>query len=906
MKRTTFFLACSLLTGLTVNAQVLDTIYNAKTALPAAASWTELKLDKTISDSAAVITQELLGGALKLKALNSNNKDSKLGWYKTGLGLNLSTGYTIEIKAKVNNAAKNGAFNLQGYDNQGKGFRFGIYNSYLTNQTNPLGATTTVASSIDNSTGFHTFRLAVAPSGLVTVYRDKVLMGTFPISAFYFDNIIVNGGFEDGANLTDGSAFPDFLSKGLLYRSTVATDKRTGNYGLIMNSNGKTENTGTNYNAATQEKARTREIAVKPNTKYDISITRRRSAIEPWAWRDMGAFYNTQVGTQGGTDVRGTNAIFTGVNDNFWQIHNQTITTPADVKSIRFEFPSWIRDGNKTTAISSFDDFVFREQPTLAVGVTTAPAVFTPNALPLPANYTNLIKNGDFENWNIDNAGNPVTIKSKDGLRDSTVTWALSDLASGSDNNPNRLDPLWNGLVRIQRNDQTNDGLTTGDGGATVWAHSGTSALRFSTLGNNANSFDFKVQLKTNTKYRFNFWHKSPKWDDAGWLKVKIGEGDDATAIWGHELRAKNNVWTNSDLVFTTGADAANTTLHLYTNAASHGNWWNLYLDDLVLYEVTEATDPDITAGKTNLIANSDFEDVAHSNDGTAYDWALASTNTNADANYPVKWNDTWGSFVKLQNQQKLTDTGLQFAHSGTKSMRFSFLDDQGGAKTFEGITKDSLPSTYRINLNFQKELQPNKTYTFVFWVKAANYPDRGRLIVANGDIQLWNDELSTRNINWTRQVVTFSTTAATHTLRLYTTFGGWFNFYLDDVALYEEATYVPYQANGDSYLFFGKSQGTEDTDVEIQYVAVNNTGAFAPANPATGTFVAPAVGNLKVTSNAGMLTINASKPTFVVVYDVAGVRVAEFNVQSTKSLSLPQGIYVVKSASEVMKVVNK
>lgn len=901
MKKSTFFLAGILLAGSTVNAQVLDTIYNAKTQLPAAASWMELKLDKTISDSAAVITQELQGGALKLRAVNSNNKDSKLGWYKTGLGLNLSTGYTIEIKAKVNNALKNGAFNLQGYDNEGKGFRFGIYNSYLTNQSNPLAATTTVATSLNNSDQFHTFRLAVAPSGLVTVYRDGVQTGTFPLSAFYFDNIIVNGGFEDGADVNDASCFPDFLSKALLYKSSVLTDKRTGNYGLVMNSNGKVERTGGDYNTATQEKARTREIAVKPNTKYDISITRRRTAIEPWAWRDMGAFYNNQAGTQAGADVRGTNAFFAGVNDFHWQIHNQTITTPADVKSIRFEFPSWTRDNNKTTAINTFDDFIFREQPTLKVGATTAPAVHTPN--PLPANFTNLIKNGDFEDWNIDNLGNPITIKSKDGLRDSVVTWALSILGDGNDNNMNRFDPIWNGNVRIQRHDQSNDGLTAGNG-SQLWAHSGNSSLRFSTMGNKANNFDFQMQLKPNTKYRFNFWHKNPKWDDAGWLKIKLGEGGDETAIWGHELRARNNVWTNCDLVFTT--DATNTTLHLYTTSATHGDWWNQYFDDMVLYEVTEATDPDLFAGKTNLIANSDFENIAQNNDGTAYDWALATTDTNLDSNYPVKWNEMWGSYVKLQDRQKLADTGIQYTNSGTKSLRFSFLDDQGRAKTFEGITKDSLPSTYRVNLKFKKELLPNKTYTFIFWIKSANYPDQGRVIVANGDIQIWNDVLNTRNINWSRQVVTFSTTAANHTLCLYSDFTGWFNFYLDDIALYEESNYIPYQSNGDSYLFFGKSQGVEDTDVEIQYVAINNTGAFAPANPSTGNMDVRAAKNMWATSETGSLTIYTGKPTFVRVYDITGACVAEVNVQSAKELSLPRGVYVVKSADEVVKVVNR
>jgi len=888
MKRSTFFLGCFLFTGVTLSAQVLDTIYNAKSMLPAAASWNELKLDNTISDSAAVITQEIQGGILNLKTVNAKNKDSKLGWYKTGLGLNLSTGYTIEIKAKVNDAAKNGAFNLQGYDNQGKGFRFGIYNSYLTNLTNPLAATTMVASSMDNTSAFHTFRLAVDPTGTVTVYRDLVLMGTFPLSAFYFDNIIVNGGFEDGTDVNDHSSFPDFLSQGLLYKTSSLHNKNIGNYGLMMNSNGLTEDKkGGAFDPATHENARTREIAVKPNTSYDYSVTRRRTAIEPWAWRDLGVFDNTQLGTEGNIDARGTNIFYGSANDNQWETQSQTFTTSADAKSIRFEFPSWIRNSGANGS-ASFDNFVFRETPSLVVGATTAPAVYTPN--PLPATYTNLIKNGDFEDLTIDNAGNPTT-------------WALSD-QSGSNNNPNQFDPLWNGLVRLQIYDQGNDGLTSGNG-STNWAHSGNNSLRFSTLGNAANNFDFKQVLKPNTKYRFNFWHKSPKWPDQGWINVKIGEGGDNTAIWGQQLSGQDNVWTNCDLVFTTGSDPTNTTLHLYTNSTLHGDWVNLYLDDLVLYEVTATTDPDLFAGKTNLIANGDFEDATLNNDGTAYNWALSSTNTDVNNNYPVAMNDVWGNFVQLQDRQKNADTGIQYAHSGTKAMRFSFLDDQGAAKTFEGITTDSLPSAYRLNMNFKKELEPNKTYTFVFWIKTANFGDTGRLIVANGNIQLWNDVLSSRMINWTRQVVTFSTTAANHTLNMYSTFGGWDNFYLDDIALYEESTYVPYQANGDSYLFFGKSQGTENTDVQIQYVAVNNTGAYAPVNVSTG-IVAPEVKNLKVTSNNGLLMISVTKPAFVKVYDIAGSCVAEINIESTKNLTLPQGLYIVKSADEVLKVMNK
>ncbi|MDR1809368.1 MAG: InlB B-repeat-containing protein, partial [Prevotella sp.] len=79
---------------------------------------------------------------------------------------------------------------------------------------------------------------------------------------------------------------------------------------------------------------------------------------------------------------------------------------------------------------------------------------------------------------------------------------------------------------------------------------------------------------------------------------------------------------------------------------------------------------------------------------------------------------------------------------------------------------------------------------------------------------------------------ITFSTTESTHTLRLFSEFTGWFNFYLDDLILVEEDTYRPELApvfNGPDYLAFGKSTGTSSTDVEVQYIKVDNTGAYAP-----------------------------------------------------------------------------
>jgi hypothetical protein len=539
-------------------------------------------------------------------------------------------------------------------------------------------------------------------------------------------------------------------------------------------------------------------------------------------------------------------------------VHNQAFTTPADVTSFRFEFPTWIRNGNNE-AISTFDDFYVREDLGLIVGPEVQPIAQEPV---FPANYTNLIINGDFENLNMNNDG-------------SYYEWALSEL--NNSNEPVDYNDLWNGNTRLQVTDKPDDEL----GGK--WAHSGTSSFRFSTLDVPGANFDFPVELQANKTYRFNFWHRSPKWDDWGWLKVKIGEGDDSVVLWGQELKGPHNAWMNADLVFTTTED---TYLHLYTD--EHGGWWNIYIDDLVLYEMSAAELAGPYAGRTNLFANGDFENESLGNDGETFEWPLASQyvqGVDFSDNYPVAYSDFWGTFVRLQDQQKGVDTGLQWAHSGTKALRFSYLGD-GQEET---------------NMDFRKELEPYKTYTLTFWFKSANYNDRGDFFIALGDTKLWGGQVGPTNINWTKETITFSTSPANNTLRMYTELSGWLNFYIDDIGLYEEPRFDPSQGKGDSYLFFGKSTGTQTADVEIEYVAVDNKGYTA----IKGVNATP-VKNLKVYSSEGKLTINTFAPATVQIYNVTGMRVAQLNVQTTASIALPQGIYIVKSGSEAVKVINK
>ena len=170
----------------------------------------------------------------------------------------------------------------------------------------------------------------------------------------------------------------------------------------------------------------------------------------------------------------------------------------------------------------------------------------------------------------------------------------------------------------------------------------------------------------------------------------------------------------------------------------------------------------------------------------------------------------------------------------------------------------------------------------------------------------MWSETLGRRHSTWLKQRITFTTTEANHTLKMYTTWSGWFNFYIDDIALYEEDTLVP--LDGDSFLFFGNSTGSQSANVEIEYVSVDNTGAYAPED----VFI-QAIDNAKnmsVFSSNGNLNFNVLNPASVNVYDVAGTLVYKMNVDSQKSISLPKGIYIVKSVSqgavETVKVINR
>ena len=896
-----YLLACFLLAGIGIQAQNLTKIYSGGNSLPTEEGWQELKLNSDVNSSAGAASATMANNAVKITA--EQGKHTQMGWYQTGLGLDQSKGYTIEIRAKVINAANYGAFTIQGYDNEGRGFRLGIYKDFLAEMTNPLAATNVLKSGMNNSDAFHTYRIAVKPDATVTVYRDKVEIGTFPRSIFYFDNIIENGGFEDGAS------FPDFMTQGNMYRTDNVDGGavKTGNWALIMDNENKVTNYDDLENPA-GEKARTREIAIKQGTKYDISVSRKRlTPNDERAYRDFGAFYNTQAGTQGTSDERNNNAMFAGANDDWWQVHNQQITTPTDenVKSLRFEFPSW-RDGDRTSILTAFDDFYLSEN----LGLQVAPDMYTIpsmdiNYYPLPDTYVNLIQNGDFEDHTINNDGTPYEWALSQGNASNEPIFQNVDPESTGDYKENTV---WDGRVRLQVNFKDDEDMGWAEN--KPWAHSGTSSIRITSQGKGTH-FKFTKELEADKEYCFNFWMRLPKWNDGVILKANIGDSQIWTIDCNADAWDRFNHWKNVNFTFTTTEE--NKTLTLFTDGG-HGDWYNVYFDDMVLYEVTPQTvinDTDPDAGKVNLFKNGDFEDETIDNNGAPYEWALASNtfyrpNSDEDLNnYPVAYSDFWGAHVRLQNKAKNDDIPSEWAHSGDNSLRISRLDDRRHAQIFEGITEEhevhgegSDPAAWRQNIHMEYELEANKTYTFVFWIKTAAYGDWGALHVDNGSISLWRESLSRRYSNgWFKQRITFTTTEANRTLKMYTTWGGWFNFYIDDIALYKEETTIPFEGGVDSYLFFGKSTGTQAADVEIEYVAVDNTGAHAPDSGSSIDNL-DAGNNMNISTSNGNLIFEATNPASVQIYNVSGMLVSKLDVQTSKTVTLPKGVYIVKAVS--------
>ncbi|MDR3329234.1 MAG: cadherin-like beta sandwich domain-containing protein, partial [Prevotellaceae bacterium] len=242
-----------------------------------------------------------------------------------------------------------------------------------------------------------------------------------------------------------------------------------------------------------------------------------------------------------------------------------------------------------------------------------------------------------------------------------------------------------------------------------------------------------------------------------------------------------------------------------------------------------------IPVGAVNLFPNGDFEDESQIRAGgyTAGADDDASYIKECTTNDCPDWHQLWKARVRLESNRGASDeAGPYWAHSGKYALRYfshgDFMVDTYGTHDANANEGDGVGRGQNTRMSYEQDLEVGKTYTFSFWYKHFRWPDPGQIfIVENGTTEV---KRVTANgaiyPYWVNEVVTFTTTATDHTLRLRTVpVGTYGSVYLDDLFLFEGEPLPEYD---DSYIFFGKSIGKDAVDAEVEFVKYSATGAYA------------------------------------------------------------------------------
>jgi hypothetical protein len=654
MKTAKFYILTSFLllgTLMGTNAQTLTEIYSGA-KLPTEEGWTEWKLDNSIRPEAGEVLGELKEGAIRVWA--PEGEYTQLGWYKVNPALNPETGYTVEIKAKVTDASEYGAFVIQGYTPDGKGFRLGIYKTYLAASTNPVAPKIVLAEGLDNSDAFHTYRLAVTKTE-VKVYRDGTLTGTFPVITYYGDNLVTNGGFEDfndktENDLTDEADRAKFIgngwsvSGGLWERSSgdeERQDAHDGSYGAYVSSKD-----------AVGLHPTYRPIPLKPDAIYDWSAWfknyERVQFGDPLAngWRDFNGWINS-------IDNGGSRLIYEHHETiNEWRIHSGNFKSDDNRERLIFDIPC-VGDPDSYN-ISAYDEISLRER----VPEAKFEAV-------LPDNIVNLIPNGDFE----DEEANQQYATC---FEDPCPEWS----------------EMWGARVRLQTDVQP-----VNNEAGPYWARSGQNSLRyFNCFGNDVEyggdyfmqddgrgkncNLNFQFELEAGRTYTFSFWYHFAQWGgDRFKLLVKNGEEE----LWSKQIDNSDFPnWINK--VFTFTATNFNHTLKLQTER--YGSTPGLiYFDDFVLFEGTpvsvvnpEPINSFLFFGKATGVESTDVEiqKVSYSTAGA----------------YAPDGSQLHSAYIEISTPEQFNDirNNLEGLYRLTADI------DLSGYDNFEPIGKDGVP----------------------------------------------------------------------------------------------------------------------------------------------------------------------------------------------------------------------
>ncbi len=530
------FLSCFLLAGTAIQAQALSEKYSG-TMLPTVSGWQELRFDagllweqdaKNLSANPASLSA-VATTALHLQ-VSEHDKYSQLGWYKANTGFSSSIGFTVEFKAKVINASP-GSFSVYGFDTEGKGFRLELSNSLLTEHSDITNIALSL-STADATDEFHTYRIAVAPTGKTFIWRDGVKIGEMPVQIVKRDNLIKDGGFESGAT----SETLGYKNDGLPGTTTISSDPGhvySGNNGLFM------------------DKGRHvyQPVPLKPGAEYNFSFWGKTISYPEEAWRDMNAWLHPA-----------NYQFMYGIMQNKyldWLKYSAVQHAGGDVQRFTFESPASADFNNNQSA---YDEFLLTEY-------------IRPSRI--PANAVNVIPNGDFENTT-----DPINnIAYKTGYSNEEPDWH----------------PTWGARVRLQggRQPVNNEAgiffSRSGQyslryytcGGVPEIAY-GEDYSQYMTGNENrgANSpLNFTQELEPNKTYTFSFWYHTATWPDRMYLAVANGNQE----LW-KELIVRNNFytpyWVNQICTFTTTNE--NHTLKLYSIRDGH---CVVYFDDLFLFE---------------------------------------------------------------------------------------------------------------------------------------------------------------------------------------------------------------------------------------------------------------------------------------------------------------------------------
>jgi len=573
----TFFMMLFLSVFLSqTHAQALKDVY-VGTSLPTTQGWTKLQFDNSMTWEQA--TKDLLvapselsavaNTALKLKANKAFDTYgyplySQLGYYKANTGFSSAVGYTVEFKAKVVNS-ENGAFTVSGVG-AGKGFRLEFSENLLTEHANVLD-TVRVLSTASNSDGFHVYRVAVAPDEKVRVWRDGVLLGTLPVQPFKLDNIMNDGGFENGKSAQEhGWSWTDEGKTGTL---TVTTDKdyvHSGKYGLLVDK-------GFHKNEF---------IPLKPEAVYDMTAWMKTVSFPEGAWRDINGWADPAA-------ERNVYFVADRNNPNWKYYEKLGMQTGGSRQRFILETPTSDLNANQM----AFDDLHLSERI---------------NPSRIPADAVNLFPNGDFENPNYHYfpEGDPRndTVMVNPDKYDYFLTyyndWTEEQIAEARydlDQTP-FWHPFWNARVRTQSARQPGN-----DEAGPMWARGNHSLRYFNSFSNVVDyGTDYsaarsqgrnaplkaELDLEIGKTYTFSFWYHFAKWD-GDHLKLHVNNGDEQ--LWYEDVN--NNTfpqWKNIVLTFTTTQE--NHTLRFFTEntnqKSGYDSWGDpgvLYFDDFFLFE---------------------------------------------------------------------------------------------------------------------------------------------------------------------------------------------------------------------------------------------------------------------------------------------------------------------------------